>query len=461
MTNNKLRIALALSSGLFCGLFALNSWAAPMDFASAYEAAQQHDPRILSARAAAQSAQERLPQARAQRLPNLSLSASQMRNNLETQSANILGQASTTKRSYDSSNQALQLRQPLYRPALVASIAQAKAQVEDAQANLQSNEDNLLERVAQTYFDALLAQVQVRLSQAQQTAFTEQLNAAQQSFNAGSGVRTDVDEAQARVDLAHAQILQAEQNLSIMRQRLQVLTGQPDASSVETLADLDSQRFAPHAPQPPLLQDWVALAEEASPQLRSLRAQAEAAKLEVRKAEAGHKPTLDLIAAISRSDSDSVTSVNTVHKQKYIGVQLNVPLYAGGAINSSVRQALAEQERTEQALQAVRQDLSVQVHEQFSAMTEGVLRIAALEQAVRSAQQALLSSQKSQQAGVRTTVDVLNAEQQLTLAQRDLAQARYSYVLAGIKLDGLAGQERLASVQRVNQWLTPSSQQQP
>jgi len=107
----------------------------------------------------------------------------------------------------------------------------------------------------------------------------------------------------------------------------------------------------------------------------------------------------------------------------------------------------------QQTLEAAQRDLSNQVYEQFSAMTEGVLRIAALEQAVRSAQQALLSSQKSLQAGARTTVDVLNAEQQLTVAQRDLAQARYGYVLAHLKLQMLAGQERMANVDAVNRWL--------
>jgi outer membrane protein/protease secretion system outer membrane protein len=114
---------------------------------------------------------------------------------------------------------------------------------------------------------------------------------------------------------------------------------------------------------------------------------------------------------------------------------------------------LAEVQRMQQTLEAAQRDLSNQVYEQFSAMTEGVLRIAALEQAVRSAQQALLSSQKSLQAGARTTVDVLNAEQQLTVAQRDLAQARYGYVLAHLKLQMLAGQERMANVDAVNRWL--------
>ena len=440
----------ALSALVLTAFHANPAWA--LDFKTAYEAALQHDATILAERAAAQAAQERLPQALSQRRPSLSLSAGQNRNHLESQTANILGQRSVSERYYDSNNAALQLRQPLYRPAILAQIKQARAQVQDADAVLDVNENDLLERVAQAYFDALLGQVQLDLASAQKTAFAAQLQSAQKGFAAGVGMRTDVDEAQARMDLAHAQVLQAQQALDLARRRLALLLGVPVAQLVQ-LADLDTQRFAPSAPVPTSAEQWIALAEESSPQLQALRARLRAAQAEVDKAQAGHKPTLDVVATVSRSDSDSVTSINTVYKQKYVGVQLNVPLYAGGYVSSTVRQALAEVQRMQQTLEAAQRDLSNQVYEQFSAMTEGVLRIAALEQAVRSAQQALLSSQKSLQAGARTTVDVLNAEQQLTVAQRDLAQARYGYVLAHLKLQMLAGQERMANVDAVNRWL--------
>lgn len=440
----------ALSTLVLTAFHANSAWA--LDFKTAYEAALQHDATILAERAAAQAAQERLPQALSQRRPSLSLSAGQNRNHLESQTANILGQRSVSERYYDSNNAALQLRQPLYRPAILAQIKQARAQVQDADAVLDVNENDLLERVAQAYFDALLGQVQLDLASAQKTAFAAQLQSAQKGFAAGVGMRTDVDEAQARMDLAHAQVLQAQQALDLARRRLALLLGVPVAQLVQ-LADLDTQRFAPSAPVPTSAEQWIALAEESSPQLQALRARLRAAQAEVDKAQAGHKPTLDVVATVSRSDSDSVTSINTVYKQKYVGVQLNVPLYSGGYVSSTVRQALAEVQRMQQTLEAAQRDLSNQVYEQFSAMTEGVLRIAALEQAVRSAQQALLSSQKSLQAGARTTVDVLNAEQQLTVAQRDLAQARYGYVLAHLKLQMLAGQERMANVDTVNRWL--------
>ena len=324
----------ALSALVLTAFHANPAWA--LDFKTAYEAALQHDATILAERAAAQAAQERLPQALSQRRPSLSLSAGQNRNHLESQTANMLGQRSVSERYYDSNNAALQLRQPLYRPAILAQIKQARAQVQDADAVLDVNENDLLERVAQAYFDALLGQVQLDLASAQKTAFAAQLQSAQKGFAAGVGMRTDVDEAQARMDLAHAQVLQAQQALDLARRRLALLLGVPVAQLVQ-LADLDTQRFAPSAPVPTSAEQWIALAEESSPQLQALRARLRAAQAEVDKAQAGHKPTLDVVATVSRSDSDSVTSINTVYKQKYVGVQLNVPLYSGGYVSSTVR----------------------------------------------------------------------------------------------------------------------------
>lgn len=212
--------------------------------------------------------------------------------------------------------------------------------------------------------------------------------------------------------------------------------------------------FRPELPGPDKLEEWIAKAEAANPQLRALQAQLEVSRMEIDKAKAGHKPTLDAVASVSRSDSDSVTSVNTVYNQKLIGVQLSIPLYSGGYINSTVRQAVADSERAREALEAARRDLGSKVYEQYRAVTEGVLRVAALEQAVRSAEQAVRSSRKSFAAGVRTTVDVLNAEQQHTTALRDLAQARYMFLLSRIRLQVLAGQDRWASIDQANASLT-------
>ena len=419
------------------------AWA--LDLSQAYEAAERHDASIRASRAAADAAREKLPQAQAQRLPNVSFNAGANRNHLESQSPGMFGGVQKQVRSYDSNNMALQLRQPLYRPYVGALVQQAKAQLEEADASLERDEQNLVIRVAEVYFDALLARAQRDLIAAQKAAYAQQLAAAQKGFEAGIGVRTDIDEAQARVDMTHAQELEMAQHVEFTQRRMEALVGGP----VQEVADLDMAAFKPQSSGGGL-DEWIAQAEAASPQLRSLRAQFEASQREIDKAKAGHKPTLDAVAGWSRSDSDSVTNVNNIYNQKYIGLQLTVPLYGGGYVSSTVRQAVADSERARASLEAGRLELGVRVHEQYRAMTEGVLRIAALEQAARSAQQALESSRKSFAAGVRTSVDVLNAEQQHTTALRDLAQARYSYVLARIRLQSLAGQDRWSIVSQAN-----------
>ena len=430
-------IALAL------GVALTPAWA--LDLRQAYEAAQQHDASIRSSRAGAAGTRERLPQARAQRLPNVTFNAGANRNSLKTTTETQQGPRDFNA-AYSSNNQVLQLRQPIYRPYLNALENQAQAQVESANAMLENDEQGLVVRVAQAYFDALLARAQRDLIAAQKLTYASQLDAATKGFKAGVGMRTDIDEAQARVDMARAQELEAAQHVEYTRERLQTLVGKPFGD----LADLDVTNFRPLPPAPASLAEWIAQAEAANPELLALQAQVDAAAREIDKANAGHKPTLDAVAGWSRSDSDSVTSVNTVYNQKFVGLQLSVPLYAGGYVSSTVRQAVAEHERARESLEAARRELGAQVHEQYRAMTEGVLRVAALTQAVRSAEMALQSSRKSQLAGVRTTVDVLNAEQQRTLAARDLAQARYLYLLARIRLQALAGHDRAVNVDQAN-----------
>ena len=427
----------------------LPAWS--LDLRQAYEAAYENDATIRAARAGAQASREKLPQARAQQRPNVSLNASRNHNDLTSETQNSQGKPVRSENQYYSGNQSLSVRQPLYRPYVSALVRQAQAQVEEADAALERDEQTLVTRVGEAYFDALLAQDQVLLIEAQKTTYTTQLDAARKGLQAGTGTRTDIDEAQARLDMTLAQELEALQHVEFTRRRLESLMGRP----VDVLASLDVQRFNPTAPIPGLVEDWVERAEQGNPELQSLRAQLDAAGMEVEKAQAGHKPTLDAVAQWSRSSSDTVTSINQRYDNKSIGLQLSVPLYAGGYVSSTVRQAVAAQERAREALEAARRDLGVRVHREFRGMTEGVLRVKALEQAVRSAEQAVLSNQKSFQAGSRTTVDVLNAQQQKTTAQRDLAQARYLYLVSRLRLQALAGEDRQSSVSQVNSALAP------
>lgn len=434
--------------GLWMGLSCL-AWG--MDLQQAYDAAVENDATIRAARAGAAAGRERLPQAKAQLQPNVSLSAGRNYNDLTSVGRSFLGQPIKSEIHYYSGNQSLSVRQPIYRPYLTAQLRQAQAQVEDAEATLERDEQSLVIRVGEAYFEALLTSDQLALVLAQKETYTTQVDAARRGFSAGTGTRTDVDEAQARLDMTTAQELEARQNVEFTRRRIEVLTGQNDAA----LATLDVDRFTPMAPVPNSVDAWIERAERSSPELQSLRAQLEAAYQEIEKTRAGHLPTLDAVAQWARSSSDNVTSVNSRYDNKTIGLQLSVPLYAGGYVSSTVRQAVATQERVREMLEATRRDLGVRVHREFRGMTEGVARIKALEQAVYSAEQAMLSNRKSFEAGSRTTLDVLNAEQQKTMAQRDLAQARYVYLVSRLRLQSLAGDDRQVSVAQANSTLAP------
>jgi outer membrane protein, protease secretion system len=415
----------------------------------AYRTALEHDSVIRASEAAAAAKRERLPQAKSQLLPNVSADFGRFKNDLSSTQPNPLtGAPFSSSEKYFSDSKTLTIRQPLYRPYNWADYQQAKAQVADANASLDKDLQNVAVRVSGAYLEALLAQDQLALVLSQKEAYTTRLDAARKRFSAGAGVRTDIDDAQARVDMAIAQELEARQNLGYTRRQLQVMVDVPIAE----LAPVDPDKLR-LAPDPGSLQNWTDRAEQASPELRSLRAQREAAQLEIEKAKAGHKPTLDAIAQWSISDSNSVNTVGTHYDQKAIGLQLHVPLYSGGYVNSQVRQAAAELDRVGETLEATRRDLAVRVEKEYRGITEGAERIRALEQAVRSSETTVISSRRSFEAGSRTVVDVLNAEQQRVTAQRDLANARYEYMASRIRLRALAGEADDQAIRELNGWL--------
>lgn len=434
------------------GLLLAVTLAAPagaMDLLQAYNAALAQDATVRAARAAADAGREQLPQAQAQLRPSVNLRAARNLNRLTRTQEDFFGQPSTSQERYYSQSQALSLRQPLYRKSLLAGVDQARAAVEDSEASLQSELQNLAVRVSGAYLDALLAQDQLALVLAQKAATTVQLDAARKAMTAGSGTRTDIDEAQARLDLVQAQELEARQQEDLTRRQLEVLVNQP----VPTLAPLDASAMPLLPPVPASVAEWVQRAEDGSPELRALRARLDTARAAVDKAQGAHYPTLDAVAEITRSASENVTSPASSYRQRTIGLQLNVPLYQGGGVDSAVRQAVAERTRAEELLEAARRDLGVRVHREFRGATEGVLQVRAREQALRSADQVVNSSRRSFEAGTRTRVDILNAEQSRQQAVRDLAHARYSWLLARVRLQALAGGDTLQAVTEINGWL--------
>lgn len=440
---------LTLRSLILSVALAYTTQTTALDFSSAYHAALSQDANIRAARAANNAGRERVQQARSQWLPNVSFSATRNKNELTSASPNALGITQESQSTYFSQNQTLTFRQALYSQTKSADFKQAESQVADADALLAHELQNVTTRISEAYFGALLAEDQLALLLSQETLTQTQLDAAQKLFTAGVGTRTDIDEVQARLDLNSAQLLEARQNIDYSRQQVIALINQP----ITKLAQLDIARLQLIPPNPATVGEWQTLAELNSPEIKALIARKEAAQLQIEKSKGGHLPTLDLVAQWSISDSEYVTQLKTNYNTRSIGLQLAVPLYGGGYIDSTIRQATAEYERAVETLEATRRDLGLRLYKEFRGVTEGVLRVKALEQAVRSAEQAVISSQKSAQAGVRTQLDVLKADALKMESMRDLAQARYLYLLSRVRLKALTGLADKASIDEINAYL--------
>ncbi|NBS97640.1 MAG: channel protein TolC, partial [Betaproteobacteria bacterium] len=356
-------------------------------------------------------------------------------NDVNREALDTLSQSVSNRSRYVSRNETLILRQPLLRQQQRAGVRQANHQIEETEALLEREVQNLAVRVAAAYFDLMQARDQAQLLAAQSEFLQSRLTAAGRAIASGTGTRTDLDDAQARFDLNRAQRLEASQAIQTRRRQLQALVNRP----IGELSSLEPMRLSLAPPTPGTAEEWVLIAIDNSPEVRSARARLDAATEEVNRTKAAHYPTVDAVAQWQRSRSEVITQPQTGYTNSSIGVQMNLPLYSGGYIESTVREARAQQVRLSEVLEATQLDLGVRVHTEFNGITEGIDRVKALEVAARSAEVALDSARKSVLAGVRTSLDVLNAQQQRTQVLRDLAQARYGLLLSRVRLLSLAG----------------------
>lgn len=441
-----------LRSTAIAGAVVLGIVATPvqaLDLVQSYRLALQNDALYQAALAANRAGREAVPQALAQLLPNLSASGSRGKNATDSETPGFGGQILHGHSDYTSANSTISVRQPLYRKYNFAQYEQAKSQEKNADAVLDKDRQDLLVRLSGAYFEALMAQEQLALVLAQKEAYDAQLQSAKRAFTAGVGTRTDIDDAQARYDMGLAQELEARQNVGFTQRQLQVIVNQP----VDRLALLDAKRMELLPPVPNNADEWIARGEESNAELRALQANVEAARAEVEKARAGHYPTVDLYAQRSKSESDTNYTINSQYLTTAVGVQFNIPIWAGGYVTSQVRQAVANLEKAKQQYEGRRREISQQIRKEFQNVAEGVLKVKALEQAERSADQAVFSNQKGFQAGTRSQVDILNAQQQRMNTRRDLAQARYQYLMARIRLQGLMNSLNEDEMQLINDWL--------
>jgi len=416
----------------------LSSPAYAANLTEVYREAQQQDAAYASARAAYEAGQEKAPQGLALLLPSVNLSANTTHNDVDLPASNL---------QYNSNGYNLSLTQPIYRKQNFAQYEQSKSQVVQAEAQFAIARQDLIVRVAQAYFDVLLAQDNVALADAQKAAIGEQLEMAKRNFEVGTVTITDTHEAQARYDLTTAQEIAAQNDLEIRNRALQLILGKIPAH-LNALND----KLPLILPEPNDMTKWVARAEQQSPQIAIQRAALAIATQEVERNRAGHYPTLDLVAGYGQNSNSSYLVTGTVTSQT-VGLQLTLPIYQGGSVNSKVREALANQEKARQDLDLGNRQAALQTRQAFLGVTSGMAQVKALEQALVSSQSSLDSTRLGQEVGVRTNVDVLNAQQQLYTAKRDLSQARYNYILSQLKLKSAVGALQDEDVEQVNRWL--------
>ena len=420
-----------------------------------YQKARVQDSQFRAAQAALDAAQEKRPQARAGVLPTVNLTANQNQQTGQTAFDN----APFIDRNVQSWGWTLQLTQPLLRRGNWIALDLADAQFAAAHAQFAVAHTDLVLRTVQAYFDVEVAMQSVGVAQAQLDAVNEQLVVAQRGFKVGSGTVTDVHEAQAKQALGVAQRVSAENELAVKESELERIIGESLRLEPVQIADLSATRALG-----PLAQ-WLNQAASDNAAVRAQQAALLEAQHQVRKQTAQHTPTLDLVAnqAVSYT-SGTMTSpsevANRVQSQQ-VGLQLTVPLYAGGGTQSLVREAVALEEKARQELAAAQRNAASQVRQAYAGVVNGLAQTQALQTAVQASRNAVESNKIGYKIGTRISPDVLSAEQQLYQAQRDLNKARFDTALQQLKLLAAAGQLQESDLQNLQTAITPADASQP
>jgi outer membrane protein len=418
-----------------------------------YDTARGYDATYLAARAVADSAQAKADQAHALRRPSVSATVGVNRSTSETTASGTTTADLTTRAASANLNAA----QSLFNRANDATISQADLGVDAAKADLEIAEQELIVRVAQFYFDVLAAQDALTTAQANKKAISEQLASAKRNFEVGTTTITDTREAQARFDLATAQEIFAENDLLTKRIALDQLVGR---------TGVQPKQLAVPVVLPPVLpadvNAWVAQTETA-PNVRKARIGYDVAQLETSKARAGHLPTAGLSASYGRGRSNPVGSQLSQttgqpvgvdywgnSTQTSIGVQVNIPLFAGFSVQNRVKETLSLEEQSRNILEAARRSVAQATRQTFFGVQSQQARVKALEAAESSNQLALEATQLGYKVGVRVNLDVLNAQTQLFNARSELAKARYDVLVNSLRLRQAAGQLRPEDLAALN-----------
>lgn len=403
--------------------------ASALSLLQAYDAALKNDPAYRAAFYTREAGLENRKLGRANLLPSIngSYSGSQNRTTLE-------GGGSVGPRDYLSRSATVQVRQPLFNLDAFARYKQGVAQTNYAEAVFDSQSQEVIIRVTSAYADVLLKEYSLALAQVERDALVEQRNSNDLLFKRGEGTRTDMLETQSRLDLAEAQLLEAEDALATAKDTLAGIIGGP----VDALDRLRSD-FRTAVTDLKGYESWKDQALAQNPDIKALKQAVEISRQEINKQRAGHLPRVDAIGTYGKTGSDSITTIDQEQTIRSIGFQMNIPIFSGGATSAATRQAVANNEKAKADLQAQIDKVLVELRKNYNGMVSGAARIDALVKAVDSAKLLVTATEQSIKGGVRVNLDLLNAQRQLFTAQRDLAQARFVYMLSNLRLRASAG----------------------
>ena len=415
------------------------------DLLDVYRDAVANDARFAAARAQFEAGQERVVQGRAGLLPQIGLGAQSSYNDSDVRIDSRLSQ----QRRYNSNGYGVQLTQPLFRWQNWVEYKQGELYTALAGTEFDLARQDLVLRVAEAYFNVLNAQDAVAAVSQLRAAAGEQRELARTSFEVGIVTITDVHEAQSRFDLASAQEIAALNALEVARQSLaQIIGREPDAlAALRTGVEL--QR-----PQPDRIDDWVAAAEAGSFSVQARELAREIAAQEVERARAGHLPTVDLVASHGVTNRPQASTDRAENSS--IGVQFNLPLYAGGRVASVSREAAALRMRADADLEDARRAAALAARQSWLGVTSGMAQVKALEAARLSSTSALEANRLGYEVGVRINIDVLNAQTQLADTLLQLARARYDTLLAQLRLKAAAGTLGEDDIAAINALLEPA-----
>ncbi|MBO3275890.1 TolC family outer membrane protein [Pseudomonas schmalbachii] len=422
-----------------------------MDLKEAWDLLQYQGPIYQSAVHEKEAGQEYRTLGKAPLLPQINATAYDNEVNGTQEQGNI-----DNDLDYGSYGTALRLRQTVFDKRKMAEYRQGDHRTEYSNAVFDSKRQEAAISLAGRYFNVLLARESIELAKAKLKAFEEQYDLAARSQQLGEGTLTDVDDAIARRDLAQAELIEAEDNLLVARRLLQEYLG----VLPESLSSLHEDFHTPPL-QPDNLQDWLVRAKVDNPAIRASRYSVSVAEEEAKKARAGHWPTLDFVAGYTYGKSETISTIDQKNRYGSVGLELNIPIYSGGAVSAQSRQAVANRDKAEEDLNASREEVLSGTTREFHGVQSGAARIRALETAVRSSQKSIESSRKGFQAGTRTNVDILNAEEQYYTARRDLFEAKLRYLVSRLRLAASVGSLGDDDIALANGYLTAEREVRP